>query len=175
MSAALARRLLRYHADECADLASRAVHDLDTIQAYVAGVTDDTTEAMVALRRAAKVLLRPAGWTGTLAEAFDPALLDEHGDTTRAVVHRMLLACWARAKLDRGGPVTTRELASMVGISLRRMQAIVAEEGIEVDGEGRDREIPAGAARRWLAKRGVLGFVGVYDAARDQATATDRT
>jgi hypothetical protein len=160
MSAVLAERLLAGHVARLRDPLNKK--DLEIVQAYSLGASRDMGEARDALQSLSEILLHPAGWNGRRNEAFDLDLIHEVGTTSRAVVHRMLLACWARIKLDMGSPISTRELAAILGLSLRRAQALAADAGI-LAGEGRNREIHANEARRWLAKQGVIGFVGLYD------------
>lgn len=72
-----------------------------------------------------------------------------------------LSAAYARCQLEAGHAVTLEPLRMLAGVSLRTVRHDVAE-GILVATEssrGREREVTAMQARRWLAARGVPGYV----------------
>jgi hypothetical protein len=98
-----------------------------------------------------------------LAALFDP---DAHGiggflspgrepDDELAIA---LLAALGRLELDRGQPVTARELAALAGVPTTSIRGYVLRGALRPAGDGEPDSIDPIAARAWLHGRGVPGF-----------------
>lgn len=74
----------------------------------------------------------------------------------------VLLAAFARIKIDQRGPLVARELAVLSGLALRGVQKLIAAGEIAAKPDS-ERAHPLmlvrpAEAKRWLAVRGVPGF-----------------
>ncbi len=72
-----------------------------------------------------------------------------------------LAAARARLAVDGGHAVTLEGLGALAGVSLRTVRADLASGRLVAteSSRGREREVTAMQARRWLAARGVPGYV----------------
>lgn len=71
----------------------------------------------------------------------------------------LIVAAFARERIARGFGVTPRDLATLAGIDQSQVRRLIREGELAVKQESeRKQEIPAAAARRWLAGREVPGF-----------------
>lgn len=69
----------------------------------------------------------------------------------------MLLAAFARIRIDQRGEIAPRELAVLAGVSSQYVRHLVRTGELEAC-PGRQVRVPAKDAKRWLAARGVPGF-----------------
>lgn len=77
----------------------------------------------------------------------------------------VLVAAAARIRIDRGEPVTARELGALAGIGAYAVRHHLRSGELRATDE-RPARVPAEDARRWLAARGVPGFGPRQEAAR---------
>lgn len=69
----------------------------------------------------------------------------------------VLVAAWARWRLDQGQGVTARQLGALAGLDADVVRRMGRGGGLALDG-GRPAQASAEEARRWLRARGIRGL-----------------
>lgn len=144
---------------------SKAAQDLRALHLYaLTGADEDTLNPEQAAENAKdrlatlSVLLQACAWDYYDTRAADgtanPGPMRRGEPLTGVGV--LILAAWARAKIDSSLPVAPRELAALCSIGLRTVETALADGEIVLapDADG----IPPHRARKWAHDAGVSGL-----------------